>query len=348
MRTEDHSKTTMRKWIAACLFMVKSEQYFKSAGSLFSIVLIVIFLYPPSSSHGSEDSLRLVQNGGYLVQDSIQTLQHRERDLFIPASTLKILTCLVALENLGLEYRFETHFFLDDQNNLYIKGFGDPFLTSETILQIATDIAGRGISQIGSLFLDNSSFDLAARSPGGENSTNPYDAPSGALVVNFNALPVLLEGDGTITSGESQTPLLPLMVEFGSRLRPGFHRVNVNAFLQSRQIPPPLRYTGELFTAQLQRAGIEVLHGFDQKTVPGGIKPLYIHYSKKSLEEIIRECLKYSNNFIANQLFLVCGTRDFGFPASWEKSRRTFDIFTRMVMNLPPDQIQVEEGSGLS
>jgi D-alanyl-D-alanine carboxypeptidase/D-alanyl-D-alanine-endopeptidase (penicillin-binding protein 4) len=91
-----------------------------------------------------------------------------------------------------------------------------------------------------------------------------------------------------------------------------------------------------------------VLHGFGKKAVPGGIKPLYIHYSRKSLEEIIRECLKFSNNFIANQLFLACGARDFGFPASWEKSRRTFDTFTRTVLNLPPDQIHLEEGSGLS
>jgi D-alanyl-D-alanine carboxypeptidase/D-alanyl-D-alanine-endopeptidase (penicillin-binding protein 4) len=348
MRTEDYSITTMRRGIAACLFMARREQYFYSVGSLLSAVLLAIYLYQPSSSHASEDILRHVQNGGYLVQDSSRTLNHRERDLFIPASTLKILTCLVALENLGLDYRFETHFFLDNKNNLYIKGFGDPFLTSETVLQIAGELVGLGISQIGSLYLDNFSFDLAAGSAGGENTTNPYDAPNGALSVNFNALPLLVKGDGTITSGESQTPLLPLMVEIGAGLRPGFHRVNVNAFLQSRQLSPPIRYTGELFTAQLQQSGIEVLHGFGKKAVPGGIKPLYIHYSRKSLEEIIRECLKFSNNFIANQLFLACGARDFGFPASWEKSRRTFDTFTRTVLNLPSDQIHLEEGSGLS
>jgi D-alanyl-D-alanine carboxypeptidase len=37
--------------------------------------------------------------------------QYREQDLFVPASTLKILTCLIAFEQLGKDYRFETHFF---------------------------------------------------------------------------------------------------------------------------------------------------------------------------------------------------------------------------------------------
>jgi D-alanyl-D-alanine carboxypeptidase/D-alanyl-D-alanine-endopeptidase (penicillin-binding protein 4) len=277
--------------------------------------------------------------------------KYREQDLFIPASTLKILTCLVALEELGKDYRFETHFFLDEQNNLYIKGYGDPFLTSETILEIGEKLAELGVGELGSVFLDESTFALEGESASPENSANPYDVPNGALAVNFNALPVHITKSDiipTITSGEPQTPLLPIMTEAAASLLPGRHHINVATLPQSGRLSPALRYTGELFIAQFQQAGISVKKGYAKKFVPAGLKPVYIHHSIKSLEEISRACLKYSNNYIANQLFLVCGIRFFGLPATWEKSRRAFTLFAANNLELSPKQIYVQEGSGLS
>ena len=49
---------------------------------------------------------------------------------FIPASTLKVLTSLTALDLLGPGFHFKTDFFLDNDGNLKIKGWGDPMLTS--------------------------------------------------------------------------------------------------------------------------------------------------------------------------------------------------------------------------
>ena len=39
----------------------------------------------------------------------------------LPASILKLLTTLAALEKLGPDYRFRTDFYIDSQNNLKIK-----------------------------------------------------------------------------------------------------------------------------------------------------------------------------------------------------------------------------------
>jgi D-alanyl-D-alanine carboxypeptidase/D-alanyl-D-alanine-endopeptidase (penicillin-binding protein 4) len=281
-------------------------------------------------------------------------MKYREQDLFIPASTLKILTCLVALETLGKDYKFETHFFLDEQKNLYIKGYGDPFLTSEAVLEIAEKLAKLGLGELKSVFLDESSFALNGESASSENSANPYDVPNGALAVNFNALPVHITKNGTtptittVTSGEPQTPLIPMMTEAAASLLPGGHHINVGTLSQSGQLSPTLRYTGELFIAQLQQAGISIKKGYSQNVVPGGLEPIYIHSSIKSLEEISRACLKYSNNYIANQLFLACGIKSFGLPATWEKSRRTFSIFVENSLELSSKQIFVQEGSGLS
>jgi D-alanyl-D-alanine carboxypeptidase/D-alanyl-D-alanine-endopeptidase (penicillin-binding protein 4) len=328
--------------------MMNSAQNMFSGCRLFFTVLWLLLLLQPYHACASPEAKQFIGDGGYIVHEDSGLLKFREQDLFIPASTLKILTCLVALEKLGKEYRFETHFFLDEQNNLYIKGYGDPLLTSEVILEIGKKLAGLGVEQLGSIFLDESSFALNGETAGDENSANPYDAPNGALVVNFNALPVQVAGDATITSGEPQTPLIALMTEAGATLSPGIHRINIDTLSQPGQLPPALRYTGELFIVQLKQIGISVQKGYSKKSVPKDLKPIYIHHSFNSLEEIIRACLKNSNNYIANQLFLACGVKDFGLPATWDKSRRTFAIFAEKSLQLSPNQLTVKEGSGLS
>ncbi len=315
---------------------------------LFCSVFALVFLLQPQSAYAQQNIRQYVDNGGYAVRDSSGLVKFRAQDLFIPASTLKVLTCLVALEKLGKEYRFETHFFLDEQNNLYIKGYGDPFLTSEAILEIGKVLRERGIRQLESLFLDDSSFALDKELAGDETSANPYDAPNGALAVNFNAVPIQVAGDATISSGEPQTPLIPLMTEAGTHLPKGVHRINIDSFTQPGQLPLPLRYTGELFTAQFKKLGISAQKGYSRKIVPDHLKPLYIYHSIKSLDEIIRACLENSNNYIANQLFLACGIKDYGLPATWEKSRQSFAIFARDSLQLSSLQISVVEGSGLS
>src|SRR5664279_5901826 len=50
---------------------------------------------------------------------------------FVPASVTKIVTAWLALQVLGVDYRFETRFYLDSKLVLYVHGGGDPFLVSE-------------------------------------------------------------------------------------------------------------------------------------------------------------------------------------------------------------------------
>lgn len=320
-----------------------------SGQKLLGLTVLLFLLLPTYSAWGTQEAEKFISNGGYISHDNSRILHYRANDLFIPASTLKILTSLVALEKLGKAYRFETHFFLDKENNLYIKGYGDPFLTSGVILEIGRTLGGLGIRQVRAIFLDDSSFALNGETAGEEISQNPYDAPNGALAVNFNALPVLVAGDATIiSSGEPETPLLPLMKEAAQLLPTGRHRINIDTLGQQGQLSPALRYAGELFVVQFRKAGITVEKGYGRKLLPGKASPVHVHYSSKSLEEIIRACLKISNNFIANQLFLSCGIRDFGLPATWEKSRRVVASYAEDILQLRPNQLTVREGSGLS
>ena len=51
---------------------------------------------------------------------------------------------------------------------------------------------------------------------------------------------------------------------------------------------------------------------------------------------------------MANQLFLAIGVKQFGFPATWQKSRRAMDDFISHSLGLTKKQITMVEGSGLS
>jgi D-alanyl-D-alanine carboxypeptidase/D-alanyl-D-alanine-endopeptidase (penicillin-binding protein 4) len=63
---------------------------------------------------------------------------------------------------------------------------------------------------------------------------------------------------------------------------------------------------------------------------------------------MIRQCLKYSNNFIANQLFLACGANRFGAPATWDKGRAALRSYIKEELKLSETELVMIEGSGLS
>jgi D-alanyl-D-alanine carboxypeptidase/D-alanyl-D-alanine-endopeptidase (penicillin-binding protein 4) len=325
-------------------FMVPGKK-----GTLLLFCSLIWFLSFSTSSAQIDTNLdHLLDNGGFIIKDGSENLQHRARETFIPASTIKILTSLAALEILGEDYRFETHFFLDDQRNLYIKGYGDPFLTSQVLQAIAEKLYSHGVKHLLSIRLDESSYTLDSLADGAGQSTNPFDAPNGALAVNFNSVPIFVSADGSITSGEVETPEIPIMHEIGRSLAPGAHRVNINTLPIKGPLSPSLRYTGELITAFCNRAGIIIKNGFQADRTPEQLRAVYIHSSEKSVREIVRSCLKYSNNYIANQLFLACGAVSYGFPANWNKSRRLFKVYVKERLHLSTKEFYLVEGSGLS
>jgi D-alanyl-D-alanine carboxypeptidase/D-alanyl-D-alanine-endopeptidase (penicillin-binding protein 4) len=132
----------------------------------------------------------------------------------IPASILKIFTALVALHYLGNDYRFPTEFYLDEQSNLKIKGYGDPLLVSEVIIKISQVLAPllKNTQPLNDLILDDSYFNQPLTIPGISSSSQPYDAPNGALCTNFNTVNFKHTPQGYV-SAEPQTPLLPFVFQ---------------------------------------------------------------------------------------------------------------------------------------
>jgi D-alanyl-D-alanine carboxypeptidase/D-alanyl-D-alanine-endopeptidase (penicillin-binding protein 4) len=301
----------------------------------------------PVKAASPDDGLRqYVRNGGYMVlnHNNEAILACNQDRPFLPASIVKIVTSLAGIKILGKDYRFATGFYLSEANDLYITGYGDPYLVSEEITAVAGRLTALGLREIRNIYLDDQAFRLENYTAEGTSRTlNPYDVTNGALIVNFNTVNLEVSIEGVIRSAEPQTPTLPLMKRLGRDLPPGIHRINITTDENNS-----LQYAGELFRELFKAGSIKVLGTSGRARVPDNLQPLYVHRSSKDLSKIIEGLMLYSNNFIANQLFLTCGAMVHGYPATWEKARQAMQAFLGKELGLDEKSISLAEGSGIS
>jgi D-alanyl-D-alanine carboxypeptidase/D-alanyl-D-alanine-endopeptidase (penicillin-binding protein 4) len=309
---------------------------------LFALALLL--LSAPALADVKETVATLAPLGVVLVMDAEGNalVAQNADEPFVPASVTKIATAWLAMEVLGGDYRFETRFYVDDKRVLYVRGGGDPFLVSEELATLATDlVAAVGKEPITGVVLDGSYYPSNLRIPGVEDDDEPYDALNSALAVNFNTVYAVRSGD-KVRSAEKQTPITPLAItEFRAHGPGGSGRISL-----SRDPTASLQYAGELIAAFIERAGGSVNGKISIGTVPEGLKPVYVHRQSRPLSEILVELLRASNNYIANQVFLEIGGRRLGGPVGLQKS---LQIANEMLdaHGLAAD-IHLEEGSGIS
>jgi len=316
-------------------------------------LLVVLLVWSaPLHSLAAESTLAVlreyIDNGGYAIEKNGKIIAAENLNtLLVPASIIKVATSLAALYALGPDYRFETHVFMDPEQNLYIKGFGDPFLTSEEVSEIVRKLKETGCQRINNIYIDDTAFGIAEPADGTGLSDNPYDAQNSALAVNFNTINIEKDRNGIVRSAEEQTPTLALMSELSHDLPAGVHRVNIN-WNSKGGVETIRSYAGELFRAFQKKEDIAGNGSIAFRLVPADLAPFYIHRSSKTLEDIIAPLMLFSNNFVANQLFLAMGAAVYGLPATWEKSRQAMATFLLKKFDLTSGEISVNEGSGLS
>lgn len=259
----------------------------------------------------------------------------------VPASTLKLFTSLGAIHYLGKNFRFSTDFFSDADSNLIIKGYGDPFLISENIAKIAVNLNNQ-IKSINDIILDDTYFEKPITIPGTRlNSLQPYDAPNGALCVNFNTINFKRQGN-TYVSAEPQTPLLDI-----AKNHIKTSHANTGRIMLTHNGDEITRYAGQLFKYFIESSGVSVKGGIKLGTVNLLTDPLiYRHVSEQILTDVIAGLLEYSNNYIANQLLLAIGAKEYGPPASIEKGIRALKRYAEIKLNIT--ELSIVEGSGIS
>lgn len=298
---------------------------------------------PRGYTESNLDLGALLKNGSARVEreDGTPLLRHRDNEQFVPASTLKVATSFCALEKLGGEYRFETLFFSDGKDTLFVKGSGDPSLVSETLETIAAQLVTR-IATVNHIVIDTSLFSDNIAIDGSERSRNPYDAKNAAFVGNFSSAHLTRTKGGSIVSAESQTPLTPLSRQAGLKLSRGkTERVNL-----STDWLVGVQYGGELLSEFLKRSGARGSMRISRGRVPASARAIYTHRSPQTLEQILKAMLKYSTNFTANQIFLSLGVAEFGAPATVSKGQQAMRGCLERLVGW--HDFHVEEGSGLS
>ncbi len=258
----------------------------------------------------------------------------------IPASTLKLLTSLAALHHLGPSYRFSTEFYTDKDLNLKIKGYGDPLLTSEFIIEIAKSL-GMKLKYINDVIVDDTYFKKPTVIPGITRSLEPYDSPTGALCVNFNTVSFRVS-NGKFISAERQTPLLPFAIKKITKSSARKGRI----LLTYDQNEIAL-YAGHLISYFLEKEGIKRSGEIRTGTVDAKTDRLILKYeSPVLLDEIVSRLLFHSNNFIANQLLLAVGAKINGPPGTLEKGVSAINDYARDILKI--NDLSISEGSGIS
>src|SRR5664279_5557501 len=177
---------------------------------------------------------------GFLIVDATsgETLYEKNADsYFVPASNMKLLTTALALDTLGLEYRFRTTIEstgkVEDgilKGNLVLVGRGDPNLSNrrfpfdikeefdgppERVLnELADQVVARGVKEIAGDIVGDDSYFPRERYPDGweiDDMVWEYGAAISAIVVNDNTVTLTLTagakaGDAVLASVETATP----------------------------------------------------------------------------------------------------------------------------------------------
>ncbi len=142
-----------------------------------------------------------------------------------PASVMKLVTTKVAIDVLGLDFRWSTQVQRTGEiinqsliGDLYFVGGGDPTLDIERFRRILEDIRAHGITHIkGNIYVDRSRFSAPYHNPKifDEAPTRPYNAGPNALLINENKFTLAFtprEG-GRSVSITSTPPLSKLVNE---------------------------------------------------------------------------------------------------------------------------------------
>jgi len=300
--------------------------------------------------------------------------------LFNPASNMKLLTTATSLSVLKPDYRFKTIVYGDGQlsngimrGSLYIKGFGDPSLTTEDLISIAKRLKRQGILRItGNLIADDTYFDNIRLGEGWMWDEKPrkYSARIGALSVNENSISIFLK-PGKKAKGPLYTEFNPKTefvlfqnygmsgsqdsVEVDRIFAQGKNIIVVRGIISvtnpgryyTRNLEDPPMYTATLFKECLEKEGIN-LDGIIQlgKLQEEEVFKLAIHYSKP-LFEILYYMEKESSNFVAEQLLKTIGASVKGEPGTSKKGLEAIEEFL-MTIGILPDRYKGADGSGLS
>ena len=271
-------------------------------------------------------------------------LSHRAQGPMNPASVMKLTTTYAALDLLGPAFGWSTPVWVDGtvrdgtlSGNVYIKGQGDPKLVLERLWLLLRRLQGLGIKTIaGDIVLDRSALEVPEADPANFDGEplRPYNVAPDALLINFKAVVMTFTPDrtGNVAQVQFDPPLFGVQMQASVPLSTadcGDYRGALKADFAD---PNRIRFAGSYPAACGERVwpvayadprsygvravqgmwldmggklGGSVRHG-NLPAALAGTKPSF-EVSSATLTEIIRDINKFSNNVMAQQVFLTLG-----------------------------------------
>ncbi len=265
-------------------------------------------------------------------------LSHRAQVPLNPASVMKLVTTYAALDLLGPAYTWRTPVWVDGtvqgntlRGNIYIQGQGDPKLVAERLWLLLRRVQGLGISTIaGDIVLDRSAFATPATDPASFDGEplRPYNATPDALLVNYKSVVMTLVPDpaAQLARVHFEPPLAGVQMQanvplsngpcddYRAALQADFSEPARMRFLGSYPTSCgekvwPVAYADPASYAARAVAGLwREMGGQLTGTVRDGRAPTTVatfEMTSPTLLEVVRDINKYSNNVMAQQLFLT-------------------------------------------
>ena len=306
-------------------------------------------------------------------------LSHRADVSVNPASLMKLVTTSAALELLGPSFTWRTPVYVEGvvrdgvlQGNLYLRGQGDPRLGVEKLWQLMRRVQGLGIQRIeGDIVLDRSAFEVPWRDPGSFDGEplRPYNATPDALLINFKSLlihwvpdrlaqEVRIHTEPPLAGVQfpSQLPLTPgecgdyrsaVKADFSDPLKPRFsgaYPASCGEKLWPVAYADPAQFAPRAILGMWQQLGGQLRGVVRDGVVPTQLKPVFWHESAP-LAEVVRDINKYSNNVMAQQLFLTLSLQQQGLGRQGSSQDIVNRWWRERVAMAPP---VLDNGSGLS
>jgi len=303
-------------------------------------------------------------------------------ELLNPASNVKLFTAAASLAKLGPDYRFETEFLTDADykdgkaRTLYVRGHGDPTITTEKLYGLVSELLHAGLKEVGDLVVDDSWFDSEREAPGfdQESGDRAYLAPTGALSLNWNTLGVYLrpgEREGATATAELEPPSEYFALE--SQLRTGnktqrrfvvgteldkdkiHQKVTVSGFVPAekgvwsvwKKVEQPALYFGFTLKSLLAQRGVKVKGRLRSGPVPPGTRMLHVAASE-TLDIVLKRLNKHSSNFVAEQLIKTLGAEGKGPPGSTARGIEVVEEFLEREVGIRRGSYVMRNGSGLN
>jgi D-alanyl-D-alanine carboxypeptidase/D-alanyl-D-alanine-endopeptidase (penicillin-binding protein 4) len=292
---------------------------------------------------------------------------------------MKLVTTTVALDQLGPAFTWSTPVFVEGvvkdgvlQGHVYLRGQGDPRLGVERLWLLLRRLQGLGIQRIdGDIVLDRSAFEVPVRDPGSFDGEplRPYNASPDALLINFKSVLVHFVPDRAaqvarvhvepplagvafpstvpLSTGECLDYRAGLRLEWQDPTRPrfaGHYPAACGERMWPLAHPDAARFAARAVEGMWQQLGGQLRGSVREGLVPAGLRPAFV-LDSAPLAETVRDINKFSNNVMAQQLFLTLSWQAQG-QGRFEASR---DVVTRWWRSrIGAEELVLDNGSGLS